>query len=260
MTDLFDPNHHPGDRRVAEWRKDRPPPPAWRQVRARLRFRWAAPFAYFDWLADWAAYALGRLSFIELLEIFGSCSVLIAVIFYFAESGQRTQARHYQAWQVINTAQDKGGSGGRIDAMAQLNDDHVPLVGIDVTNAFLEGVRLENGELRRSVMAGADLKGADLSHANLDSSYLHSTNLRQANLTGANFHDVNLSGGDLTGADLSGADLQGAILDQADLTDADLAGIVHWQDIHSIDGAVLQNVHNPPDGFLDWARKHNAHD
>ncbi len=39
----------------------------------------------------------------------------MAVIFYFSESGDRLKQKHYQAWQVINTAQGKGGSGGRIE-------------------------------------------------------------------------------------------------------------------------------------------------
>jgi hypothetical protein len=258
MTDLFDPNHHPGDRRIADSRKDRPPPPPWRKVRAKLRIRWAVPFVYFDWLTAWAAYGLGRLSLIELLEIFGSCSVLIAVIFYFAESGQRTQARHYQAWQVINTAQGKGGNGGRIDALAQLNDDHIPLVGVDVSDAFLQGVRLENADLRRSKLAGADLKGSDLAHADLEESNLRFTNLRDSALAGCIFLNANLSDVDFTGADLSGADLQGATLDRADLTNADLTGILHWQAIASLTGATLQNVRNPPDGFLAWAKAHQA--
>jgi hypothetical protein len=258
MTDLFDPSQHPGDRRYADSRKDRPPPPPWRKVRAKLRYRWAVPFVYSDWLAGWAAYALGRLSFIELLEIFGSCSVLIAVIFYFAESGQRTQARHYQAWQVINTAQGKGGNGGRIDALAQLNDDHIPLVGVDVSDAYLEGVRLENADLRRSRLSGADLKDSDLARADMEEATLRFANLRDSNLTGCMFLDANLTDADLTGADLSGADLQGAVLDRADLTNADLAGVLHWQSIAGIAGATLQNVRNPPDGFLAWAKAHSA--
>ena len=66
---------------------------------------------------DWLAYLLSRWSFLEALEYLGSFSILIAVIFYFSESGDRLKQKHYQAWQVINTAQGKGGSGGRIEAL-----------------------------------------------------------------------------------------------------------------------------------------------
>ena len=82
---------------------------------------------------------LSRWSFLEVLEYLGSFSILIAVIFYFSESGDRLKQKHYQAWQVINTAQGKGGSGGRIEALQELDEDGVPLVGVDVSGAFLQG-------------------------------------------------------------------------------------------------------------------------
>jgi hypothetical protein len=42
---------------------------------------------------------------------------LFAVIFYYSEAGDRKKQKHYQAWQVIDTAQAKGGNGGRIEAL-----------------------------------------------------------------------------------------------------------------------------------------------
>jgi hypothetical protein len=57
--------------------------------------------------------------------------------------------KHYQAWQVINSAQGKGGSGGRIDALEELHRDAVPLVGVDVSDAFLQGVDLNGANLLR---------------------------------------------------------------------------------------------------------------
>src|SRR5262245_55093196 len=38
---------------------------------------------------------------------------------------------NYQAWQVINSAQGKGGSGGRVDALADLVRNDVSLAGIN---------------------------------------------------------------------------------------------------------------------------------
>ena len=92
---------------------------------------WLIPFIAFEWVWDWVAFFLSRWSFLEVLEYLGRFSVLVAVIFYFSESGDRIKQRHYQAWQVINTAQGKGGSGGRIEALQELNADGVPLVGVD---------------------------------------------------------------------------------------------------------------------------------
>jgi hypothetical protein len=82
------------------------------------------------------AYLLSNWKFLEVLEYIGSLSVLVAVLFYFSGSGDRTKQKHYQAWQVINTAQGKGGSGGRVAALQELNADGVPLVGVDLSGAF----------------------------------------------------------------------------------------------------------------------------
>ncbi len=102
---------------------------------------WLIPFVALEWIFEWTAFALSNWSFLEVLEYLGTFSVLIAVIFYFSESGDRIKQRHYQAWQVINTAQGKGGSGGRIEALQELNADKVPLVGVDVSSAFLQGLQ-----------------------------------------------------------------------------------------------------------------------
>ena len=52
------------------------------------------------------------------IEYAGSLSILVAVVFWFTEADRRTHQRHYQAWQVINTAKGKGGNGGRMVALA----------------------------------------------------------------------------------------------------------------------------------------------
>jgi uncharacterized protein YjbI with pentapeptide repeats len=131
----------------------------------------------------------------------------------------------YQAWQVVNSAQGKGGSGGRIEALSDLLRQGVSLAGINLDGAWLEGVEL----------AGATLVGADLREAILVT----------ANLAGAN----------LRGADLSGARLSAATLDGADLND-----VVGWDKIASLSYASVDGVRNAPKGFLDFARGHGAVD
>jgi hypothetical protein len=105
-------------------------PKPWHEYAAPLRNRWLVCFHGPEWLLQWTAYYLSRWAFLEVLEYLGVLSVLVAVIFYFSEAGDRTKQKHYQAWQVINTAQGKGGSGGRIEALQELNMDGVPLVGV----------------------------------------------------------------------------------------------------------------------------------
>jgi hypothetical protein len=133
--------------------RSRPSP--WTTRKQRTSARWLLPLVGLEWMWEWAAFALSNWAFLEVLEYLGTFSVLIAVIFYFSESGDRVKLRHYQAWQVINTAQGKGGSGGRIEALQELNEDKVPLVGVDVSSAFLQGLRLEHANLLRSDFSAA---------------------------------------------------------------------------------------------------------
>ncbi len=175
-------------------------PQPWKEFRQRSRHPLILPFIATEFVCDWIAFFLSRWSLLEVLEYAGRFSILVAVIFYFAESGERTQARHYQAWQVINTAQGKGGSGGRNDALTQLNDDHVPLVAVDVSEAFLQGIHLEKANLLRADFHNADLRDAHLANANLELANLRGANLRGADLHKAILRDANLQDADLAGA------------------------------------------------------------
>ena len=237
-------------------RESRPRPRPWSEYCAG-RSRWALPFHGLEYAFLWTAYALSHWALLQVLEHVGSLSVLVAIIFYFAESGDRRKQKHYQAWQVINTAQGKGGSGGRIEALQELNKDHEPLVGVDASSAFLQGIVLHGANLLRCDLSGADLRMSDLSSTNLEYSDLSQANFRSANLHGADLKDTSLENADMTDVSLQDADLNGAKLDKADLTRADLSG-VKWRGIASIDHAVIKDVRNAPAGFVDWALAHNA--
>ena len=211
-------------------------PPSWSRYQQNC-MAIAVPFRGLEWVLQWSAYYLSRWALLEVLEYLSVLSVLFAVIFYFAESGDRQKQKHYQAWQVINTAQGKGGSGGRIEALQELNLDGVPLVGVDAAGAFLQGIQLQHANLLR-----ANLEAADLRDSNL-----HAVDLRYANLKSANFREANLSGANLEGADLS----------DADLVDADLSGI-QWKNIRNIENSDIHGIRNAPEGFAAWAIQHQA--
>jgi len=222
-----------------------------------VKHQWTVPFRAFEWLWEWVAYGLSRWSFLEVLEYLGSFSVLIGVIFYFSESGDRVKQRHYQAWQVINTAQGKGGSGGRIEALQELNEDHVQLVGVDASSAFLQAIRLEHANLLRADLSAADVRGGDLREATLSYADLHSANFRGSRLANAVLSNADLHDADLVGADLDGAKLDGADLTSADLRSALLKGI-QWQQIKSVKGANIAGVRDAPEGFVQWALLNGA--
>jgi len=235
-------------------RHQRPAP--WRPYTAG-KPGWSQPFLAVEWVFEWMAYALSHWSFLEVLEYLGSFSVLIAVIFYFSESGDRLKQKHYQAWQVINTAQHMGGSGGRIEALAELNADDVPLVGVDLSSAFLQGVQLPRARLLRANFNAADARNSNLEAADLSYASLNGANFRQSNLSQATLISANLSDGDFCGARFVASDLSDATLDAADLGNADLGGI-KWQQIKSIHKTNLAGVRDAPEGFLAWALKNGA--
>jgi hypothetical protein len=232
-------------------------PEAWQLQRARLRHSWLVPLLAIEWVFEWLAFALSRWSFLEVLEYLGSFSILVAVIFYFSESGDRLKQKHYQAWQVINTAQGKGGSGGRIEALQELNEDGVPLVGVDVSGAFLQGVRLPKARLVRANLQAVDARNSGFQAADLMGANLHSGNFRESNFSGANLLDADLGEADLCSANLTGAILDGARLDAADLGNSDLRQL-QWQKIESLKGANIRHVRNAPEDFIGWATQHGA--
>ncbi len=232
-------------------------PEPWNVRRQGLKRRWTVPLWAFEWFCEWIAYVLSNWSFLEVLEYLSSFGVLIAVIFYFGESGDRLKQKHYQAWQVINTAQGKGGNGGRIEALQELNADGISLVGVDVSGAFLQGIRLQRASLARSNFSAADLRDSDLTFAGLSDADLRSANLRHCILRGANLEHANLTDADLFSADLTGADLSGATLANADLRNTNLTNL-KWSDTLNLKNANIFGVKNAPEGFVAYALKRGA--
>jgi hypothetical protein len=235
----------------------RPRPAPWAKFRESIRRRWLAPFYWLEWIWEWIAFALSNWAFLEVLEYAGRLSLLIGVIFYFYEAPDRKKQKHYQAWQVINTAQGKGGSGGRIEALQELNRDRVPLVGVNVATAFMMGIRLPNAPLIRANFDAADLRGCDLRSANLESASLESANLRSCDLRGVNLENASLTDADFGDANLARAHFEGADLSRVNLRNSDLNEI-HWKGITSIKLANIFQVKNAPPGFVEWATANGA--
>jgi hypothetical protein len=235
--------------------KDPHPPKSWKAFRSHHRNKILLPYLYLEWLGTWAAWYLGRSVLLEVLEYCGTLSILVGVIFYFAGAKDRLEQKHYQAWQVINTAQGKGGSGGRIDALQELDADGVALTGVDVRDAFLQNVKLPGANLARSSLGSADMRGAVLHDASLEDANLISANLRGADLRSTYCRDANFHEADLTNADLTDADLANVNFIGADLRKADLTGIQNWKST----SVYLANVLGcKNDEFRNWAMKNGA--
>src|SRR5690349_20409106 len=213
-------------------REPRQRPQPWSEQKKSLKHAWLVPLLAVEWPCQWIAFLLGKWSFLEVLEYLGTFSVMVAVIFYFSESADRIKQRHYQAWQVINTAQGKGGSGGRIEALQELSEDKVPLVGVDVSGAFVQGISLPRAHLRRANFSVADARNSNFRSAELIDADLGSANFRGSDMHEAILQGAKLDDADFWGVDLTGADLSDASIADTDLRNADLNGI-RWEHIRS---------------------------
>jgi pentapeptide repeat protein len=232
-------------------------PESWPTRKQRITSAWTTPFSKLEWSLEWAAFLLSNWKLLEVLEYLSSLSVLAAVLFYFSESGDRTKQKHYQAWKVINTSQGKGGSGGRIEALQELNVDRVPLVGVDVSGAFLQGIHLGGARLLRSNFSVVDARNGAFRLSDFTDSDLHSSNFRQSDFYNARFVRCDLDDADFWGADLTEADLAQASLKGTDLRKTNLRNL-HWRDIGSLTMANIYGVMNAPEGFVAWAVKKGA--
>ncbi|XWK86090.1 MAG: pentapeptide repeat-containing protein [Phormidium sp.] len=184
---------------------------------------------------------LGKVRVRLLLQIFQSgllITVLIGLSRYMWESPKRQKQAHYQAWQVVNMATGQRTSGGRIEALQDLNKDGVSLQGLNAKNANLQRINLKGAylpmanlqntefrgaNLQRSHLVNTELQDACLIEANLQNANLESAKLQRVWLTQANLKQANLRQADLSQARLWKANLQQASLNGAMLEDAELA-------------------------------------
>src|ERR1700733_7494434 len=231
-------------------RTKRPIP--WSDSKKSIKHAWTIPFLAVEWLCEWIAYLLSNWTFLQILDYIRGFSVIVIVLFYFYDSGNRVKQRHYQAWQVINTAQGKGGNGGRIEALEQLNEDHVSLVGVDVSGAFLQVLILEKGDLARATLNAADVRNAIVVSSDLRDADLRSANFRECDCVRTSF-----SGAMLDEADFWGADLTEASFVNTDLRNTNLLGI-KWKGIKTLKMADIAGARNAPDGFVAWALRNGA--
>src|ERR1035438_2542026 len=98
----------------------KPKPESWKETSASVkRHRWKIPFVGFEWYCKWTSYWLSHRAFLEVLEYLGKLTILVSLILWIypgykqrrqaAESAKQTAAdskvaRHYVAWQTINSA------------------------------------------------------------------------------------------------------------------------------------------------------------
>jgi hypothetical protein len=148
-----------------------------------------------EWAAEWVVHWSRSWDFVKVLELAGRFTILIVAVTWFFEFDDREKARqdaikakHYRAWELINSARGSTGDGGRRYALQDLNDDNVSLVAAPLSQAYLRGVKLPGATLSEAVLVEANLSGADLSGVNL-----READLREADLRGTTLFEADLS-------------------------------------------------------------------
>lgn len=197
-----------------------------------LRCWWKSPWLRLERGLERFNHILRGMDIFQILEYLGKLSIIVGVVVFLTEIPQRAEQKaieqkrsHYEAWQIINTNREQKSSGGRIDALRELNKDEISLAGLNAEDAILIGIDLKNANLIYANLSGTELGQANLSGANLSAAYLSGANLHGANLSGADLTntklngDANLTKANLHGADLTDTDLSNANLSGTDLTD-----------------------------------------
>jgi uncharacterized protein YjbI with pentapeptide repeats len=222
-----------------------PPPVApltWNQWKAQ-HGHWAE-LLFFEWASEWIVHWSRSWEFVKVLELSGKLTLLVAAISWVLESGSREEARqdalkakHYRAWELINSAQNSPGDAGRRDALLDLNKDHISLSGANLSKVFLPYISLPEVDLSRAKLVEVDFSGACLAK-----SKLKFANFNKASLVNSRLYEADLTGASLIEAQLNWAKLDGAILlnaklDRANLRKATLRGV--YLPKASLVGAIL---------------------
>ncbi|HLP87158.1 MAG TPA: pentapeptide repeat-containing protein [Nostocaceae cyanobacterium] len=158
----------------------------------------------------------------EILNGADAISLIVAIVIFIKEAPDRRKQFHYQAWSQVDAAHNIKVSYARILALQDLNEDNVPLRGLDVPGAELTNINLPKANLSAANLQETDLSNANLSHANLDNAKLFQAQLSAANLSHANLGFANLSQANLSNADLNHANLICANLSNTNMSGANL--------------------------------------
>jgi hypothetical protein len=178
-----------------------------------------------------------------LLAILGAVGHYLFTIPQRAKQAQeQTRQAHYQAWQTINLAAGQRTSGGRIEALQHLAQDHVNLLGLDAEGAQLidvdlHGANLVQSNLKGAILGGANLQKAIMGGSNLEGAYFGIANLQNAKLPQTNLHTASFLGANLRGAYLRAANLQGTIF-----TNTNLEGS-YLRETTGLDRQALETAH-----------------
>ncbi|MDJ1483113.1 pentapeptide repeat-containing protein [Cytophagaceae bacterium YF14B1] len=276
-------------------------PTPWKEFKKHAKWKVYKPFLYIEWLSENFVHHLSRWSIVVLLEYVGRFTILIGLITYILEAPERerkakeqTITKHFQAWEVINSGHGKKYSGGRKDALDILVNDKVSLLGIDLSNAIFDSLRISAADMRladcRNIkLTNAIFDSVNLSYSKFDSAFILNSSISSSNLSfvsfknsyfenfafissqqisHANFENahlfitnlrkLSLFQSDFTNAKFQIVDLDSVEFIECNLMNVDLSAIQNWQTIKKLSYTNLYGAKFLPKGFKEFAKKKGA--
>jgi hypothetical protein len=212
---------------------DQKPPESWKTW--RLKWRGRAWLFWPEWVLRWIAFGAQKSAVFKVLELAGRLIIVIALIQWWMERGDRLEAKHNQAWTLIVLSRGAGGDAGRKSALEHLAADGVslngaPLDGAVITELVLTGVYLTSATFTKAKLGAVYFKDSFLSGVDFQNAQLDNGGFMYTSLVRANFDNAILEApftfmrSDARGATFRHARLQDVSFLRTNLTDADFTG------------------------------------
>ncbi|MEA5519429.1 pentapeptide repeat-containing protein [Limnoraphis robusta] len=195
----------------------------------------------------WGKFFIQSIEESRILGTFESISIVTALVVYLRRGKKQS---HYEAWQVIDSAQGLEFSHARIKALEELAKDGISLKGLLLPKANLEQIHVVDGDFKEVNLQGAKLQEANLQGSTFELTQLQGANLWKANLQETSFllaqmQKINLSSANLSYADLQGVNLLEANLQKAELQGAYILGNLQGADFQeaNLKGTILEGAY-----------------
>lgn len=179
----------------------------------------------------WKGVVNNVVRFAAAIALLSQFTIVVGIVFYLLEAGDRKEASYLNAWKTIKDAKGETASFGRINALEDLTKGckgyqqksfwHTTPI---VRDFFASCIDLRGLDVSNAYLATVDLRWARLQDANFTSARLWSAQFQAAELQRAQFQQARLGGAQLQGANLTGAALSQADLPQANFNRAILKG------------------------------------
>jgi hypothetical protein len=196
-------------------------PPSWEAWRATWGKRRGILFSP-ELALRWLTYLMSPLAIFRLLELIGRLAILVALVSWFAERGDRRESKHNQAWAVIMAAKGERADGGRKNALESLAHEGISLGGAPLQRADLYGINLNKAQLFGSNFSDGRLFYSKLEDTSLNESIFERTTVlkssfKRANIVTVKFTNTTITDSDFTDAILLDVDFSNANIDAATL-------------------------------------------